>query len=68
MPERLDPRELQIVDLLVEGMTDAQIAARLFLAPETVRGAVRRLTRKLDARNRTHAVAIVVSARLGRDP
>ncbi len=57
----LTARERQIVALLADGLTSAQIGARLYLAPETVRGCIRAITRKLQARNRTHAVAIAVS-------
>ena len=64
MPRTLTDREREIVALLASGLTSAQIGARLYLAPETVRGCIRAITRKLHARNRTHAVAITVSREL----
>ena len=64
MHRSLSARERQIIDLLAQGWTGVEISRRLFLAPETVRQAIGDVTRKLGARNRTHAVAIVVSARM----
>jgi DNA-binding NarL/FixJ family response regulator len=55
---RLTPRELQILTLAADGLTDAEMALRLDVAVQTVKFHVRRLYPKLGARNRAHAVAI----------
>ena len=61
--EPLTPRELELLTLLDEGLTNAQIAARLFLSPHTVKAHTRNIYGKLGATSRTHAVA--VGRRLG---
>jgi pimeloyl-ACP methyl ester carboxylesterase/DNA-binding CsgD family transcriptional regulator len=50
------PRELEILLLLADGLTNAEIGARLFLAHDTVRWYNKQIFIKLDARNRTQAV------------
>lgn len=54
---QLTPRERQYLQLIVEGLTDAQIAHSLRLATPTVKAQLRRLYVKLGARNRAQAVA-----------
>jgi putative two-component system response regulator len=53
----LTAREREIFELLARGLSGEQIAAELFLSPETVRTHVRNGMRKLAARTRVHAVA-----------
>lgn len=60
----LSGRECEILSLLAEGLTNAEIAARLFLSPETVRTHVRNAMRKLDADTRTQAVALAIRDKL----
>lgn len=55
--EPLTGREREILLLLAEGLTNEAIAARLFLSEATVKTHNRRILHKLDARNRTEAVA-----------
>lgn len=52
----LKTRELEILNLLAEGLTNAEIGVRLFLAHETVRWYNKHLFDKLEVRNRTEAV------------
>jgi DNA-binding NarL/FixJ family response regulator len=52
----LTDREREILSLLAEGNSNEQVADRLFLSPETVRAHVVKASRKLGAKNRTHAV------------
>ncbi len=59
----LSPREREILDLLAEGLTGAQIAKRLFLSPETVRTHIRNAMEKLEAQTRVHAVALALRRR-----
>jgi DNA-binding NarL/FixJ family response regulator len=56
----LSPREREILVLLSTGLTGEDVAAQLFLSPETVRTHVRNAVRKLDAKTRSHAVAIAM--------
>jgi DNA-binding NarL/FixJ family response regulator len=53
----LTPREWEVVDLLCEGETTAQIAEALVLSTETVRSHVKSILRKLKASSREEAVA-----------
>ena len=62
----LSPREMQILDLLADGLNGQAIAKHLFLSPETVRTHVRNATTKLGAHTRVQAVALVVGGRAGR--
>ena len=45
----LDARDLEILDLMVEGLPTSQMAARLYLAPKTIRNRVSELLGKLGA-------------------
>jgi len=58
--ESLTPRELEILKLIAGGLSNKDIADRLALSEDTVKGHVRSLMDKLSARNRTHAVVIAV--------
>ena len=53
----LTDREIEIVGLVADGLTDREIAEALVLSPRTVEGHVARLIQKLGARNRTDAAA-----------
>ena len=53
----LSRRELEVLALIAEGDTNAEIAERLVIAPSTVESHVKRILRKLGARNRTEAAA-----------
>ena len=55
--ERLTPRQLEILRLIASGYTTGQIAAELYLSPETVRWHVKAILRKLNARTRAEAAA-----------
>jgi LuxR family transcriptional regulator, maltose regulon positive regulatory protein len=52
----LTPRELEVLGLLTQGLTNPEIAARLFIAPGTAKVHVRHILEKLGARNRLQAV------------
>jgi DNA-binding CsgD family transcriptional regulator len=54
----LSPRESEVVDLLGEGLSSAEIARELGCQPKTVEAHKYRLFAKLGARNAAHAVAI----------
>jgi DNA-binding CsgD family transcriptional regulator len=54
---RLSTRELEALELTADGLTNGEIARRLFLSEETVKSHQRHLLAKLQARSRAHAVA-----------
>lgn len=54
----LTSREIEVLVLVAEGLTNKEIAARLYVAPCTVSQHVRNLLYALSARNRAHAVTI----------
>ena len=56
-PAELTARELEILQLLGEGLRNATIAERLFLSERTVENHVSAILRKLSARSRAEAVA-----------
>ncbi len=51
-------RELEVLQLVSEGLANREIGTRLFLSEETVKSHVRHLLAKLNARSRAHAVAV----------
>jgi two-component system, NarL family, response regulator len=51
-------REVEVLQLISEGLVNREIGHRLFLSEETVKGHVRHLLAKLQARSRAHAVAV----------
>ncbi|SEE09934.1 response regulator transcription factor [Ruania alba] len=55
---RLTDRELEVLALVAEGLTNAEIASHLVLGVETVRTHVAHLIGKLSARDRTNAVVV----------
>jgi len=57
---QLSPREREIIGLMAEGHTAEQIGDQITVSVETVRTHVRNVIRKLQARNRVHAIAIAL--------
>jgi LuxR family transcriptional regulator, regulator of acetate metabolism len=53
----LSRRELEVLALIAEGATNAEIAERLVIAATTVQSHVKSILRKLEVRNRTQAAA-----------
>ncbi len=56
----LTPREREILQLLAHGMSNGDVAGKLFISQETVKSHVRHILAKLEADTRTHAVAIAL--------
>jgi DNA-binding CsgD family transcriptional regulator len=54
--EPLTPREIEVLELLAEGLPNKGIAARLGISDQTVKFHVAAIMGKLDASNRTDAV------------
>lgn len=57
---RVTPRERQVLGLLVEGLTNRQIADRMVVSEHTVHRHVANILRKLDLPSRTAAAAFAV--------
>ncbi len=51
-------REIEVLQLISEGLVNRDIGKLLFLSEETVKSHVRHLLAKLQARSRAHAVAV----------
>jgi len=51
-------REIEVLQLVADGLVNREIGDRLFLSEETVKSHVRHLLAKLQARSRAHAVAV----------
>ena len=62
----LSKRELEVLELLAEGLSNRELADRLFLTRKTVEHHVRSVLRKLGLRSRAEAAAYAVR-HLGRD-
>jgi DNA-binding NarL/FixJ family response regulator len=56
----LSPRECQVLQLLAMGAKDRQIAEVLSVSPATVQTHIRNAKAKLNARTRTHAIALAL--------
>ena len=56
----LSPREQEVLDILAEGRTDRDIAARLFISERTVHVHVRRILAKLGVSSRTEAAGVAI--------
>lgn len=56
-PPNLSLREMEVLLLVTEGLTDSDIGARLFITERTVRTHLRRLLNKLHLKNRVQAAA-----------
>ncbi|MET9492335.1 response regulator transcription factor [Nocardia sp. NPDC006630] len=62
----LTEREREVMALVAEGLTNAEIAQRLFMSPATARTHVSRILLKLGARDRTQLVVLAYESGLVR--
>lgn len=58
----LTPRQIEILALVAEGLSNSEIASRLYLGESTVKWHVRKILRALGVANRAQAVARYLSA------
>jgi DNA-binding NarL/FixJ family response regulator len=58
--ETLTPREVEVLELLADGLPNKRIAARLSMSPETVKFHVAQICGKLGVANRTEAVRVAI--------
>jgi DNA-binding NarL/FixJ family response regulator len=63
-PLWLTPRERELLKLIVEGYTNPEIAQKLFLSPETIKGYRKNLLFKLGAKNTAVLVKIALEQKL----
>ena len=54
----LTPRECEVLGLLVDGLSQPEIAERLYLSPRTVGTHIQRIMGKMGVKSRTQAVAV----------
>jgi DNA-binding CsgD family transcriptional regulator len=59
--EELTAHELQISRLVAYGMTNREVAAKLFLSPKTIEYHLSQIYRKLDLRSRTQLASLMAS-------
>jgi DNA-binding NarL/FixJ family response regulator len=56
--DALSSREVEVLQLISGGNANTEIAARLSITEETVKGHIKNILAKLGANDRTHAVTI----------
>jgi DNA-binding CsgD family transcriptional regulator len=54
----ITPRELEVLELMADGLSNKEIAARVFVSENTVKTHASRVFEKLGARRRTQAVQL----------
>lgn len=63
----LTPRELEVLDLIAQGLSNGQIAQHLVISPKTVSNHITNIYGKLDVHHRSRAIVQAREAGLGRN-
>src|SRR6185503_7150361 len=63
-PAELTNRQMEVLALMADGLSNAEIADRLFISPRTVDHHVSAILLKLDARTRAEAVSVALQSGL----
>jgi DNA-binding CsgD family transcriptional regulator len=58
--DSLTPTELKVAELVAEGLTNPQVAERMFVSPGTVKTHIAHIFRKLDVHSRAELTAEAV--------
>ena len=64
---RITPREREVLELVADGHSTAEVARALWITEDTVRTHIKRMMVRLGARTRAHAVAIAFREGLWED-
>jgi DNA-binding NarL/FixJ family response regulator len=65
-PDDLTPRELEVLTLIAEGLTNTEIAERLVVSAATVKSHANHIFAKIGARDRAQAVVYAYANGLAR--
>jgi DNA-binding NarL/FixJ family response regulator len=60
--DMLSSREVQVLELLADGLDTQEIAGRLAYSERTIKGIIHGVTTRLNLRNRAHAVAYAIKS------
>lgn len=63
----LTPRECEVLDLIAQGLTNDEIANRLYISPKTVRNHNTRIFSKLQVSSRSKAIVLARETGLGKE-
>ena len=67
-PAGADPREIEVLDRVARGLSDAEIGRELFIGESTVKTPLLRLFAKLGVDDRTRAVTVALERGLISPP